>query len=255
MTTSLSLIFSCAGPHRRSCSFSHPCLTSRPLPHSVVFFPRSCRRSRSQSPPLHSLRRRAPMIQSLSPARCTAWGTLPTFLPSSSPSLPSACPRPLRPSPSTWLLHRRPASIRHSQAKAHGPLSTSSSCPCSIANNSGSNCKSGLPCAHVPLFQCSLLQTDSVLTYAFSYSEDLNQLVKRHISAVVSVAPGKAVATLEHDTFDLIATGMVTLNAELSGVEEEKLVPRVVETWSFFWSRVLPYLEGVRSHRFLRPRF
>ncbi|TBU22984.1 HbrB-like-domain-containing protein [Dichomitus squalens] len=74
--------------------------------------------------------------------------------------------------------------------------------------------------------------------------EDLNQLVKRHISTVVSMAPGKAVATLEHDTFDLIATGMVTLNSKLSGVEDDKLVPRVVELWTFFWTQVLPYLEG-----------
>ena len=45
---------------------------------------------------------------------------------------------------------------------------------------------------------------------------------------------------------------MLTLNAELSGVEDEKLVSRVVETWTFFWSRVLPYLEGVRSHHISR---
>ncbi|EJF60477.1 HbrB-like protein [Dichomitus squalens] len=77
--------------------------------------------------------------------------------------------------------------------------------------------------------------------------EDLNQLVKRHISTVVSMAPGKAVATLEHDTFELIATGMVTLNSKLSGVEDDKLVPRVVELWTFFWTQVLPYLEGVRA--------
>ncbi|KAI9059108.1 hypothetical protein FKP32DRAFT_1688231 [Trametes sanguinea] len=76
------------------------------------------------------------------------------------------------------------------------------------------------------------------------YLEDLNQLVKRHIQTVVSAAPGKAVATLEHDTFELIAAGMVTLNAKLAGVEDEKLIPRVVELWSTFWTQVLPYLEG-----------
>ncbi|KAI0743175.1 HbrB-like-domain-containing protein [Daedaleopsis nitida] len=74
--------------------------------------------------------------------------------------------------------------------------------------------------------------------------EELNQLVKRHISTVVSAAPGKAVATLEHDTLDLIANGMVTLNSKIAGVEDDKLLARVVELWTFFWGQVLPYLEG-----------
>ncbi|KAI0633910.1 HbrB-like-domain-containing protein [Trametes polyzona] len=74
--------------------------------------------------------------------------------------------------------------------------------------------------------------------------EDLNQLVKRHIQTVVAAAPGKAVATLEHDTRELVASGMVTLNAKLAGVEDESLIPRVVELWQAFWTQVLPYLEG-----------
>ena len=51
---------------------------------------------------------------------------------------------------------------------------------------------------------------------------------------------------------DLISSGMVTLNAKLAGVEDEKLVGRVVEVWGFFWDQVLTYLEGVR---FLVPVF
>ncbi|RDX47128.1 HbrB-domain-containing protein, partial [Lentinus brumalis] len=74
--------------------------------------------------------------------------------------------------------------------------------------------------------------------------EDLNQLVRRHIQTVVSAAPGKAVATLENDTFELIATGMVTLDSKLSGVEDDQLILHIVELWSFFWNQVLPYLEG-----------
>jgi hypothetical protein len=38
---------------------------------------------------------------------------------------------------------------------------------------------------------------------------------------------------------------MVTLNAKLKGVDDEKLVARVVEVWGFFWDQVLTYLEGV----------
>ena len=78
-----------------------------------------------------------------------------------------------------------------------------------------------------------------------SHSEDLNVLVKRHIQLVVSSSPSKALATLENDASELIASGMVTLNAKLSGIDDEKLVPRVVEVWGFFWDQVLTYLEGV----------
>ena len=78
-----------------------------------------------------------------------------------------------------------------------------------------------------------------------SRSEDLNQLVRRHLSTVVSAAPGKALGTLEHDIAELVASGMVTLNARLNGVDDSSLIPRIVELWSFFWTQVLPYLEGV----------
>ncbi|KAG7090820.1 hypothetical protein E1B28_009904 [Marasmius oreades] len=38
---------------------------------------------------------------------------------------------------------------------------------------------------------------------------------------------------------------MVTLNAKLNGVEDDKLVGRVVDRWGFFWDQVLTYVEGV----------
>ncbi|KAF5385991.1 hypothetical protein D9615_002415 [Tricholomella constricta] len=75
--------------------------------------------------------------------------------------------------------------------------------------------------------------------------EDLNVLVKRHIQSVVSSSPSKALATLENDASELIASGMVTLNAKLMGIDDEKLVARVVEIWGFFWDQVLTYVEGV----------
>lgn len=77
------------------------------------------------------------------------------------------------------------------------------------------------------------------------FREDLNALVKRHVQTVVSAAPSKALATLEHDTSALISSGMVTLNAKLIGIDDDKLVGRVVEIWGFFWDQVLPYVEGV----------
>ncbi|KAF9653345.1 HbrB-domain-containing protein [Thelephora ganbajun] len=75
--------------------------------------------------------------------------------------------------------------------------------------------------------------------------EDLNTLVKRHVQSVVSAAPSKALATLENDTSALISSGMVTLNAKLTEIDDDKLVSRVVEIWGFFWDQVLPYVEGV----------
>ncbi|KII92235.1 hypothetical protein PLICRDRAFT_50655 [Plicaturopsis crispa FD-325 SS-3] len=75
--------------------------------------------------------------------------------------------------------------------------------------------------------------------------EDLNTLVKRQIQAVVSVSPSKALSTLQNDTAELIAAGMVTLNAKLLEIDDDKLLHRVVEIWGFFWDQVLPYVEGV----------
>ena len=62
---------------------------------------------------------------------------------------------------------------------------------------------------------------------------------------MVSASPSKALATLENDTSALISSGMVTLNAKLTGIEDDKLISRVVEIWGFFWDQVLPYVEGV----------
>lgn len=71
--------------------------------------------------------------------------------------------------------------------------------------------------------------------------------MKRHIHSVVSSSPSKAVATLEHHASELIASGIVTLNSKLEGIDEEYLVDRVVETWQFFWDDILPYVEGVSA--------
>ncbi|KAG0266675.1 hypothetical protein DFQ27_009529 [Actinomortierella ambigua] len=51
--------------------------------------------------------------------------------------------------------------------------------------------------------------------------------------------------TLYNDIQELLRNGMLTLNAKLSYVPDEKLVSRLVEVWSFFFGTVLPYFEGV----------
>lgn len=80
-------------------------------------------------------------------------------------------------------------------------------------------------------------------------SEDLNALVRKHIGGVISAAPSKAVSQLSSDVTELLSRGMVTLNAKLTGLEDEKLIIRVIETWGFFWDQVLTYIEGVRPPR------
>lgn len=62
----------------------------------------------------------------------------------------------------------------------------------------------------------------------------------------MSRSPSRALNTLEMDAIELIKSGMVTLNVKLSGVDDDKLLNRVVEVWGFFWDQVLPYVEGVR---------
>ncbi|KAK7035281.1 hypothetical protein VNI00_012048 [Paramarasmius palmivorus] len=93
-----------------------------------------------------------------------------------------------------------------------------------------------LTIALLPLFNGEALRTPI---------EELNQLVGRHIAAVVSSSPSKTVVTLESSTMELLTSGMVTLNTKLNGVDDDKLVNRVVDRWSFFWDQVLTYVEGV----------
>ncbi|KAG0206490.1 hypothetical protein BGX28_002073 [Mortierella sp. GBA30] len=68
--------------------------------------------------------------------------------------------------------------------------------------------------------------------------EDLNELVRRCLD---TRSPFK----LCDEINELLKNGMLTLNAKLGDVPDEKLVSRLVEVWSFFFGTVLPYFEGV----------
>ncbi|KAG5646283.1 hypothetical protein DXG03_003879 [Asterophora parasitica] len=127
---------------------------------------------------------------------------------------------------------------------ATAPLATSltmpaAGAPANLASSSTSDPWGALHVHVLPLFNGEPLRIPIIS------SEDLNILVKRHIQSVVSSSPSKALATLENDASELIASGMVTLNAKLMGIDDEKLVARVVEIWGFFWDQVLTYVEGV----------
>ncbi|KAF9953112.1 hypothetical protein BGZ72_005670 [Mortierella alpina] len=68
--------------------------------------------------------------------------------------------------------------------------------------------------------------------------EDLNDLVRRCLIT-------RNAFQLCDEINELLKNGMLTLNAKLGDVPDEKLVSRLVEVWSFFFGTVLPYFEGV----------
>ncbi|KAG0167759.1 hypothetical protein DFQ29_000278 [Apophysomyces sp. BC1021] len=68
--------------------------------------------------------------------------------------------------------------------------------------------------------------------------EDLNELVRRCLTDPIS-------PQLYNDIESLLRDGMFTLNAKMLGVSDEKLLDRLVEQWSFFFTYALPYFEAV----------
>lgn len=68
--------------------------------------------------------------------------------------------------------------------------------------------------------------------------EDLNELLRRCLSE--SITP-----KFYRDIEALLRDGMFTLNAKMFGVTDEKLLDRLVEQWSFFFTYALPYFEAV----------
>ncbi|KAG1746101.1 HbrB-like-domain-containing protein [Suillus lakei] len=74
--------------------------------------------------------------------------------------------------------------------------------------------------------------------------EDLNALV-------LAVSPSKTLATLETDARELIAAGMVTLNAKLSNISDEILLGRVIEIWGFFLGPNTPVLLPLQTNPLL----
>lgn len=78
--------------------------------------------------------------------------------------------------------------------------------------------------------------------------ESLNTLVTSHITATFArySSPARVLATLTADLRDILGSGMLTLEAKLHAVDDaDKLVGRLVEVWVFFWTTVVPYVEGI----------
>jgi hypothetical protein len=54
-----------------------------------------------------------------------------------------------------------------------------------------------------------------------------------------------AIAQIAERVQDLIKTGLAIFNSKLAGISSEKLAPRAVEIWTFFYGTVIPYFHGV----------
>ncbi|WVQ72042.1 hypothetical protein IAR50_001586 [Cryptococcus sp. DSM 104548] len=89
----------------------------------------------------------------------------------------------------------------------------------------------------LPLFAGSAMKTPI---------EDLNSLCRSHIVTTSQRSPpARIVALLSSDLREFIASGMLTLRAKFETLEESKVVSRAAEVWNFFWTQILPYVEGV----------
>ncbi|QKX59819.1 uncharacterized protein TRUGW13939_06961 [Talaromyces rugulosus] len=71
--------------------------------------------------------------------------------------------------------------------------------------------------------------------------EDLNKLVIIHIQRCVQ----KHMPTVVEDLRDLLYTGFSTLNHSISGVQDEKLIPHLVQIWISAFGTILPFIQAV----------
>ncbi|KAJ3162041.1 hypothetical protein HDU86_005739 [Geranomyces michiganensis] len=71
------------------------------------------------------------------------------------------------------------------------------------------------------------------------HMEDMNDLVSTWLGESYSVQ------AINEDLHELLTTGLLTLSTKLAAVNDEGLANRIVEVWSFFFTTVVPYLQGV----------
>ncbi|KAK8845627.1 hypothetical protein IAR55_006343 [Kwoniella newhampshirensis] len=125
----------------------------------------------------------------------------------------------------------------HNHGHGHDPIGVRAAESMTVAHSSPSSPWSLLTVHVLPLFAGGALKTPV---------EDLNHLCHSHIVATSQRAPpSRIVALLSSDLREFIGSGMLTLKAKFDTLEEGKVVSRAAEVWSFFWTQVLPYVEGV----------
>ncbi|GAC93431.1 hypothetical protein PHSY_000996 [Pseudozyma hubeiensis SY62] len=87
----------------------------------------------------------------------------------------------------------------------------------------------------LPLFNGEALRTSI---------EDLNEMVSLHVRDTLDRGQSQAIESLTLDLISLASTGTLTLNSKLQGLEDTRLLLRLVEIWTFFLGQVLPYCEA-----------
>uniref|UniRef100_V5EKJ9 Phosphoglycerate mutase n=1 Tax=Kalmanozyma brasiliensis (strain GHG001) TaxID=1365824 RepID=V5EKJ9_KALBG len=116
---------------------------------------------------------------------------------------------------------------------------TTSPNPASMVFPAGPNTSSDtwqMICIRVlPLFNGEALRTSI---------EDLNEMVSLHVRRTLDRGQSHAVESLTLDIMSLASTGILTINSKLQGLEDTRLLLRLVEVWTFFLGQVLPYCEA-----------
>lgn len=87
----------------------------------------------------------------------------------------------------------------------------------------------------LPLFNGEALRTSI---------EDLNEMVSLHVRKTLDRGQSHAVESLTLDIMSLASTGILTINSKLQGLDDTRLLLRLVEVWTFFLGQVLPYYEA-----------
>lgn len=72
--------------------------------------------------------------------------------------------------------------------------------------------------------------------------EKVNYLVTLYIDA--RVQQGAKARDLISEFLDITKTGMLILDLQLQAVPDSKFMPRLADSWHFFFSQVLPYWEA-----------
>jgi hypothetical protein len=72
--------------------------------------------------------------------------------------------------------------------------------------------------------------------------EDFNRLVTTHVQKCVRL---RAPHVIIDDLLDLLRTGFMMIDATLRRTDNDRLIPHLVDQWTFVFTTVLPFLEGV----------
>lgn len=81
-----------------------------------------------------------------------------------------------------------------------------------------------------------------------SYIEDLNEIVRRCLEE-------KSPDVITYDINELLKNGIYTINTKLIDINDNALVSRLVEVWTFFFDSVMPYFKGIFLPMKLNPKY